>query len=363
MSGAATGILPSLKTPLSALTGHTHPVYSLTVVGTQNANHLITASTDGLVCTWMLPDMLARPVDSVQLLNSSHPKTDEVSITSLGFLQQGRVETNAFWVGTEDGGLWMASRFDRAGAKAGLQAQSSQSHAAPVTGLDFHRASSAGTSMNGVDFSDLMLSSSMDWTTRLWRATPGNSSTASSSSSSNTSTSSSGNRSTTVPLLTFDDYNDYVTSVQWHPNHPSLFASCDASGTVHVHDLLRDTERAISQVRIGPEGSVMPVKDGASGSNGAAAAASSSYAISENVGLNKLAWEKSTSPRRLACGGTDGRVVVLDVGAGVLGASLTGEEWVELGRLVGRATTAASASNTGSNAAAGLGAGRFGLGR
>jgi len=51
--------LPVLKTPLSAA-GHTYPIYGMKVVGTQNANNLITASTDGLVCSW-LSDVLAQP--------------------------------------------------------------------------------------------------------------------------------------------------------------------------------------------------------------------------------------------------------------------------------------------------------------
>jgi dynein intermediate chain len=51
--------LPVLKTPLSA-TGHTYPIYGMKVVGTQNANNLITGSTDGLVCSW-LSDVLAQP--------------------------------------------------------------------------------------------------------------------------------------------------------------------------------------------------------------------------------------------------------------------------------------------------------------
>lgn len=51
--------LPVLKTPLSA-NGHTYPIYSMKIVGTQNANTLMTASTDGLVCNWQT-DMLAQP--------------------------------------------------------------------------------------------------------------------------------------------------------------------------------------------------------------------------------------------------------------------------------------------------------------
>jgi transcription-repair coupling factor (superfamily II helicase) len=48
-----------LKTPLSAA-GHTHPVYAMQMVGTQNAHNLITSSTDGMVCSWLV-DMLAQP--------------------------------------------------------------------------------------------------------------------------------------------------------------------------------------------------------------------------------------------------------------------------------------------------------------
>lgn len=52
---------PILKSPLSAAGGHTHPVYALDLVGTQNAHVLVSASNDGVVCTWQL-DMLARPM-------------------------------------------------------------------------------------------------------------------------------------------------------------------------------------------------------------------------------------------------------------------------------------------------------------
>jgi dynein intermediate chain len=51
--------LPVLKSPLSAA-GHTHPIYAMTMIGTQNAHNLVSASTDGTVCTWQL-DMLAQP--------------------------------------------------------------------------------------------------------------------------------------------------------------------------------------------------------------------------------------------------------------------------------------------------------------
>uniref|UniRef100_A0A8C2CNM1 Dynein, cytoplasmic 1, intermediate chain 2b n=1 Tax=Cyprinus carpio TaxID=7962 RepID=A0A8C2CNM1_CYPCA len=50
---------PVQRTPLSA-SAHTHPVYCVNVVGTQNAHNLISISTDGKMCSWSL-DMLSTP--------------------------------------------------------------------------------------------------------------------------------------------------------------------------------------------------------------------------------------------------------------------------------------------------------------
>ena len=204
--------LPVLKTPLSAA-GHTHPVYSLRMVGTQNAHNLITASTDGTVCSWML-DMLARPQETLQLLNTAHAKTDEVSVTTLGFPDQ---ETTSFWVGTEEGNVYSASRYDRAGAKAGLNTTDVyHAHAAPVTGLDFHPL------VGAVDLSDLFLTSSMDWTTKLWRT------------------------KTQTPILSFEEANEYVYHVRWHPTHPAVFGQVDGAGRLDVYNLNVDTEVSCS---------------------------------------------------------------------------------------------------------------------
>lgn len=34
--------------------GHSYPIYGLSVVGSQNANNLISSSNDGRVCIWNL---------------------------------------------------------------------------------------------------------------------------------------------------------------------------------------------------------------------------------------------------------------------------------------------------------------------
>jgi dynein intermediate chain len=281
--------LPILKTPLSAA-GHTHPVYSIQMVGTQNAHNLITASTDGMVCSWML-DMLARPQESLELLNAGHPKTDEVSITVIGFPDQ---ETTNFWVGTEEGNVYQAARYDRAGYKAGLSlAEVYRGHAAPITGLHFHP-------LHGpVDFSDLFLSSSMDWTSRLWRLKGGHSS--SSSSAANNRSVNAQRGETVSPILTLEEANDYVYDVAWHTLHPSLFAQVDGGGRFDLFNLNVDVERPIVSIQVG-----------------------------NSRALNKLRWDKKDG-KRVAMGGAEGKVYVYDIGAM---ATPREEEWMELQKVL-----------------------------
>lgn len=346
---------PVLKAPLSTA-GHTHPVYSLALLGTQNANSLVSASTDGVVCVWSL-DMLARPQETLELLHPAHNKTDEVSITSLGFPLG---ETSTFWCGTEEGNVYAANRYDRAGAKAGLvQNEVYRGHSGPVTGLDFHPAE------GNVDLSDLFLTCGVDWTVKLWRAggttargggggargTQNGSSSSSSgagagslgrsggaSSRGATSASIGGSGSsaappgTISPLFTFEEAGDYVYDVRWHPVHPAVFGSVDAAGQFNLWNLNADTE-------VRPRGRADPNRFLAHDLNEAertdwvfsvSARARIRLAqvplVSTTVGdparprgLNKLAWERKEG-RRAAVGSSDGKVYVYELSPGALRA-------------------------------------------
>ena len=269
--------LPVLKTPLSAA-GHTHPVYALKIIGSANAHNLVSASTDGTVCWWML-DMLARPQETLELVNPQHAKTDEVAVTSLGLVEQ---ETTSFVVGSEDGNVYAGNRYDRAGLKAGLNMHDVyRGHVAPVTGIDFHP-------LNGgaVDFSDLFLTASMDWTSKLWRLRPASAGVSLGSTSA-------ANAATTAltAILSFEESNDYIYDVRWSPSHPAVFAQVDGTGRLDIFNLNVDAERPIA--------SVSPTTAGAGGVETSGRA------------FNKVAW--SRGGRKVATGGSDGTVYVYEV--------------------------------------------------
>ncbi|KAJ1832011.1 hypothetical protein LPJ63_003863 [Coemansia sp. RSA 2711] len=248
---------PVLKTPLTA-SGHTHPVYALNVVGSTNAHQLISASTDGLVCSWQL-DMLAQPQEAIELTHPAHLRTDEVSVTCLDFADN---ETAAFVVGTAEGVAYQVNRYDRAGSKAGLNGfDAYRAHAAPINSLNFHPPAAA-------DFTDLFLTASSDWTVRLWRARP-------------TAKPASTAPADIKPLHVFDAFDDYVYDARWSPAHPSVFASVDGTGRLALWNLNQDVE--------------LPVQS-----------------VTSGRALNKLAWDRPG--RRIAAGGADGSVYIYDVG-------------------------------------------------
>ena len=153
-------------------------------------------------------------------MHAGHNKTGEVAITTFDFQDN---ETTAFWVGTEEGNIYQANRYDRAGAKAGLnQYDVYKGHSGPIMGLNFHPL------MGPVDFSDLFLTCSVDWTVKLWRAK--------SLAKPSTTT------QTVTPIYSFDEADDYVYDVKWHPAHPAVFASVDGSGKFDLWNLNADTE-------------------------------------------------------------------------------------------------------------------------
>ncbi|KAL8946572.1 MAG: hypothetical protein Q9222_007045, partial [Ikaeria aurantiellina] len=218
-------VLPSQKTPLTgaATGGHTHPIYSIALVGTQNANNIISCSTDGVVCGWTT-DMLSQPQEYLTLTAPPPSKTEDLSPLCMTFPPS---DPTSFLVGIEEGTIYPCHRYDRAGASAGIDNRLRyRGHTAPVMSLNFHPA------RGPVDFGDLFLSTGIDWSIKLWKSRPV---------SSASSTGVSDAAETIEPLLTLPR-EDTVYDAKFSPLKPGVFAAVDGAGTLEVWDLATDTE-------------------------------------------------------------------------------------------------------------------------
>ncbi|XP_050067186.1 cytoplasmic dynein 1 intermediate chain isoform X5 [Anopheles maculipalpis] len=199
---------PIHRTPLSA-NAHTQPVYCLSMVGTQNAHNVISISSDGKLCSWSL-DMLSQPQDVLEL---QHRQSKAISVTCMAFPHN---EVNNFMLGGEDGYVYSASRH---GNRSGI-GETYEKHLGPVTGISAHHNQSSP------DFGHLFLTSSIDWTIKLWSLKDNK------------------------PLYSFEDNSDYVMDVAWSPIHPALFAGVDGSGRLDLWNLNQDTEVPTASITV-----------------------------------------------------------------------------------------------------------------
>lgn len=287
---------PVQRTPLmGGRSGHAHPIYSLAVVGTQNASSVVSVSTDGVVCAWST-DMLTLPQEYLELHspNPSAYKTDDVAPISMAFPAS---DPTYFLAGTEQGSILPVHRYDRAGAKAGVDSRCTyRGHEAPVTDIDFHPA------RGKVDLGDLFVSCGLDWTIKLWRA----------KAPSATAGSISGAASTVAPLLTIAR-EDSVYSAKWSPTKPGVFGCVDGAGMLDIYDISASSDLPVASARPSHI-----EKD--------------AYALRS---LNKLAWEK-TQGKHVAVGGLDGVTTVFEVGNELGGPETKSEKWASVRKWVGR---------------------------
>lgn len=100
------------KTPiLTSSGGHSHPVYSIRVVGSGDAGSaksLITACMDGNVCSWHV-DTLSEPQDLIGLVVPSQRAPP--SITCIGIQSE---DSSILFIGTEEGNIYQVNRFGTA---------------------------------------------------------------------------------------------------------------------------------------------------------------------------------------------------------------------------------------------------------
>ncbi|KAI6652003.1 Cytoplasmic dynein 1 intermediate chain 2-like isoform X19 [Oopsacas minuta] len=229
---------PVQKTTFSTK-AHVYPVYCLDVVGSKNAHNLISISKDGKICSWSLEN-LSQPQYHVGI-DSKTGTQKPLYATCMSFPVN---DVNRFYVGTDEKNAYQIVRH---GNDQGTPV-SYEGHSGPISGIDCHRVSSSQ-----FDFSSLFLTSSADWSVKLWNASDADP-----------------NAGGKAALHTFAHSVDYVWGVQWSPVHPAVFASIDGGGNLYMWNINQDVEvpstkeqvgTALNCLRFHPEGRQIAVGD------------------------------------------------------------------------------------------------------
>ena len=128
-------------------------------------------------------------------------------------------------------------------------------HDAPITSVHVHPGVSQSEKHG--EMAELLLSSSMDWTVKLWCTQK------------------------LDPVMTFESSQEYVYDARWSPTHPSIFATCDAEGYVDIWNINASKEQPLVRKQVSDK----------------------------NVPLNTLRW--AADGRRIAVGDSQGHVSIL----------------------------------------------------
>lgn len=250
--------VPIQKTPMDlggAFQTHSYPIVSLTVIGTESNSNIISISSDGVLCQWSLANF-SRPITRIHIKKRKDERTfaektanqiDDIGVLCSAY---NPYFNNNILLGSDNNLIYSAA-IDETEDKEYIMF-SYKGNEGPIYSLDFHPSGTEQIQKHN----DLFLSSSADWTTKLWSYSRPDS-----------------------PLLTFDTSDDYVYACKWHPTNPSLFVTGEGTGKLDFWDLNKDKE--------------VPV-------------------FRHNVKslINKLSW--SVDGRRLAVGDSQGKVTVFN---------------------------------------------------
>lgn len=332
---------PVRRTSLAALDGHSHPVFCLRIVGSQNAHSLLSISTDGRLCVWRVDD-LNQPAEMMEILSSAAGtgSSDPSSLTAgtSASASASSVAAGALLLPSGDGSASSAaagslpssasasaSGSSAAAGESGLLQPasgsvgslvresttttlgSSSTHPVAVTCMAFSESETNSFlvgSEEGVAYRIVRHAKTKGIET-LYSGHFGPITAVDIHPSrgavdfsglfitasidwtvkiwSQTFSSAHQQQSRPVPLRSFEDSTDYVSDVKWSPVHPAVFASADGSGVLRLWNLNLDTDAPVAKL-----------------------------AVTDGRSINHIAW--TLDGRKLVVGDTTGTVSLIDAG-------------------------------------------------
>jgi len=202
-------------------------IKGISVVGSKNANNIVTVSNNGAICVWST-NMMKEPQKRVDL----GIKTNEIPVHCIDFPEE---ETNEFYIGGEDFNIYSAKIYTKKQNEENITDVYS-AHLGTVFSLHYHPKITERKSKA----SDFLLSTSADWGIGLWHP-----------------------KSRKDPVLLIDGEVEYYDA-QWSPVHPSVFATCNGNGQIDIWDIAKETEesryrfeadkRAVNKIRWSSDG-------------------------------------------------------------------------------------------------------------
>lgn len=225
-----------------SLNSHNLPIYCIENVYDGRRDLLMTVSNEGKLSVWN-PEALADPelVESLsfkQDKNSGNQKAEKeyediqlAPIASCVFRSPGAKEAKIY-LATLDKlvqGYNVSDLFSKVENKS-------------VTRLNGHFAPISCISVNNQEQSSTfgcILTGSFDFNISLWKPSV-----------------------SSEPVVTYEMHDDYITGLDWNPNHPGMFVSSDCSGTLALWNLLEDKDYPVYVTRTDPISSIKWHPDG-----------------------------------------------------------------------------------------------------
>jgi dynein intermediate chain len=203
----------------SLANSHTFPIYASHMLPMVNGLYnIISTSVDGHTCVWNeqnwhMPShesyLKPQPVPaSMQGQVSITSSKDELTAKCIDFPPR---DHNTLLAGSDEGHIYKARIFE---SKDHVFDTIYNAHDAPITNLRFlpQSATAATTAPQSLQ-SQFFITSSYDWTVKLWSNT------------------------LSRPLHVFESARDYVFDCQFHPVNPALFAQGDGTGKIDLWNL------------------------------------------------------------------------------------------------------------------------------